>query len=81
MLRAGGVETFESCQGGDGHARPEPTIRFFGNGAAGFHAFAVTNDNGLPVLKLALTYSISDEKLLESPWWEMTFRTMDKTST
>lgn len=29
-LRRGGVETFESCQGGAGHAYPEPTIRFFG---------------------------------------------------
>ena len=25
-LRAGGVETFESCEGGPGHAYPEPTV-------------------------------------------------------
>jgi hypothetical protein len=29
-LRAEGVETFESCEGGDGHAYPEPTVRFAG---------------------------------------------------
>jgi hypothetical protein len=27
VLRSYGVETFESCQGGEGHAYPEPTVR------------------------------------------------------
>ena len=39
VLRSGGVETFESCEGGEGHAFPEPTIRFYGDTAAGFKAF------------------------------------------
>ncbi|KKL60024.1 hypothetical protein LCGC14_2209410, partial [marine sediment metagenome] len=30
VLRAGGIETFESCEGGPGHASPDPTIRFHG---------------------------------------------------
>ena len=30
------METFESCQGGAGHAYPEPTVRFFGEKAAGY---------------------------------------------
>ena len=30
VLVANGVETFESCEGGPGHAFPEPTIRFEG---------------------------------------------------
>lgn len=41
VLRAAGVETFESCQGGDGHAFPEPTIRFHGEHAEGFRALGV----------------------------------------
>ena len=28
LLREARVETFESCEGGAGHAFPEPTIRF-----------------------------------------------------
>jgi hypothetical protein len=30
VLRAAGIETFESCEGGDGHAYAEPTVRFAG---------------------------------------------------
>ena len=30
ILAEAGIETFESCQGGDGHAYSEPTIRFHG---------------------------------------------------
>lgn len=30
ILDDNGIETFESCQGGDGHCFPEPTIRFHG---------------------------------------------------
>ena len=29
-LRECVVETFESCEGGPGHAYPEPTVRFYG---------------------------------------------------
>jgi hypothetical protein len=29
-LRGEGIETFESCDGGDGHAYTEPTVRFSG---------------------------------------------------
>jgi hypothetical protein len=40
-LRAEGVETFESCEGGDGHAYTEPTVRFAGERDEGFRALAV----------------------------------------
>jgi hypothetical protein len=30
ILREGGIETFESCQGGKGHSYAEPAIRFHG---------------------------------------------------
>ncbi len=41
VLRAAGVETLESCEGGDGHAYPQPTIRFGGGPDEGFRALAV----------------------------------------
>ncbi|MDP2333130.1 MAG: hypothetical protein Q8M19_20785 [Reyranella sp.] len=75
-LRAGGVETFESCEGGPGHAMPEPTIRFHGNKGAGFRALAVAMDHGLPILSLRLAWPINDG-LPSGPWWEMTFSTKD----
>lgn len=66
------VETFESCQGGDGHAYPEPTVRFHGNRAEGFRAFSVAIQSGLSVSALRRIYTVQDGEL-EGPWWEMTF--------
>jgi hypothetical protein len=36
-LDAEGIETFESCEGGDGHAFSEPTVRFHGEAGEGPH--------------------------------------------
>lgn len=74
VLRQAGVETFESCEGGAGHAMPEPTVRFHGNAWAGHKAFAAAMENGLPVLSVRQAYSVIDGRL-EGPWWEITFRT------
>lgn len=73
-LREHGVETFESCQGGDGHCMPEPTVRFFGGRHEGYRAVSVALMLDLPVLSLRRYYSVNRGEL-EGPWWEMTFRT------
>jgi hypothetical protein len=52
ILQDAGIETFESCQGGDGHAYPEPTIRFHGHTSEGFRAYAVAVANGVDVTAL-----------------------------
>lgn len=44
ILNGQGVMTFESCEGGEGHSFPEPTIRFHGN-AVGFPR--INSRNGL----------------------------------
>jgi hypothetical protein len=72
VLRAAGVETFESCQGGDGHAFPEPTVRFHGEHAEGFRALGVALQHRLPVIDLRRTWSIEDREPT-GPHWEMTF--------
>jgi len=77
ILQSEGIETFESCQGGDGHAMPEPTIRFYGNAYEGFKAFSVAMTYGLPVLSVRRTYPVN-EGWLEGPWWEITFHTTDQ---
>lgn len=72
-LRQNGVETFESCQGGPGHAYAEPTVRFYGNAWEGFRAFTIAMNHGLPVAELRRTYDVNEGQLV-GPWWEMTFR-------
>ena len=72
VLLENGVETFESCQGGEGHAYPEPTVRFYGERAAGFRALAVAFEHGLRVLHLRRVWPIIDCEPT-GPWWEMVF--------
>jgi hypothetical protein len=73
VLVAGGVETFESCEGGAGHAFPEPTVRFEGPSSEGLRAMSVALQNGLRVHRLRRTWGVIDGTL-HGPWWEMTFR-------
>lgn len=72
VLRDAGVETCESCEGGDGHAFPEPTIRFHGRKGEGFRALACALAHGLPISELRRTWPIVDGEP-QGPVWEMTF--------
>lgn len=76
-LRQGGVETYESCQGGAGHAFPEPTVRFHGSAAEGFRAYAWAMQHALPVTALRRIYNVLDGELV-GPHWEMTFYLKDE---
>ena len=71
-LVTAGVETFESCQGGIGHAYPVPTVRFHGNQAEGPRAFAVALNAALPVIELRRVWPVIDAELT-GPYWELTF--------
>lgn len=73
ILRKYGVETYESCEGGPGHAFPEPTIRFCGQQADGFHALAIARTYGLPVFEIRRFWTVQDGEPV-GPNWEMTFR-------
>lgn len=74
VLRAAGVETFESCEGGPEHAYPEPTVRFHGNQAEGFRALAAAMHGGLRVAELRRVWPLLDGEPT-GPWWELTFAT------
>lgn len=67
-----GVETFESCEGGTGHAYPEPTIRFHGGRSEGFRALAAAMQAGLRVAALRRVWPVRDGEPT-GPWWELTF--------
>lgn len=71
-LRAGGVETFESCEGGEGHAFAEPTVRFHGDAWAGYRAFAVAMENGLRPVSVRRVYDVISDQLVGA-WWEIVF--------
>ncbi len=72
VLRAAGVETFESCEGGSGHAYPEPTVRFHGDATEGFRALAAAIRAGLRVAAIRRAWPIIEGEPT-GPWWEMTF--------
>jgi len=59
-LQACGIETFESCEGGAGHAYLEPTIRFHGTPEAGWRAVGVCLAYGLPIMALRRVWDILD---------------------
>jgi hypothetical protein len=71
-LRASGVETFESCEGGDGHAYPEPTVRFKGDEAEGFRAVTIMLSHGFPVRAVRQYWAVLDGKPC-GPDWEIAF--------
>ena len=72
ILNENGIETFASCQGGNGHSYPEPTVRFHGDISEGFKAFDIALKNGLNVIGLKRVWDIVDKEPLGA-WWEMTF--------
>lgn len=72
VLNDNGVETFESCQDGPGHAYPEPTVRFHGYRHEGIRATAAALSAGLPVVALRRIWTVMDGELT-GPYWEMTF--------
>lgn len=76
VLQAGGVETFESCQGGEGHAYPEPTVRFHGDRAEGLRALSVALRADLPVAALRRVWPVDDGEPT-GPWWELTLSSGD----
>lgn len=72
VLNDGGIETFESCQGGDGHAYPEPTVRFHGDKSEGVRALGVALRANLPVCSLRRVWPVIEGEPT-GPWWELTF--------
>jgi hypothetical protein len=77
VLRDAGVPTYESCEGGDGHAFPEPTVRFGGNYAEGLAALSVVlqyeSEVGLRPYQLRRVWRM-DGGELTGPWWDLVFR-------
>lgn len=73
-LNEAGIETFTSCEGGPGHAFPEPTVRFYADEQTARQAVYVMEWAGLPVHELRHTCSYHDGEPSQSgPFWELVF--------
>lgn len=72
VLHAQGIETGQSCEGGDGHAYDRPTIDLLGyTPGAGFAAFAALTAYGLRVRDIAVLWS-ADKDILGENFWRIT---------
>src|SRR5436305_8663310 len=67
-LSSAGIETIESCEGGSGHAFPEPTVVFAGGKAEGFRALSVALQMGLKVAQLRRVWPVLDFEPTGSYW-------------
>lgn len=73
LLNESGIETFESCEGGAGHAYPDPTVRFYGDHTEGFKAIALVLQHAMPVTSVRRIWQIIDAEPT-GPYWEIVFK-------
>ena len=72
ILVSAGVETYESCEGGEGHSFPRPTICFHGDRSEGFRALAAAFQNGLGVSELRRVWAVLEGEPT-GPEWQLVF--------
>ena len=72
VLNLYGVETYESCDGSEGHSYLAPTVRFYGNKSEGYRAASIAINNGFPLKQLNRLWTCFDSELI-GPDWEMVF--------
>lgn len=80
ILHANGIETGQSCQGGEGHCYEHPTIEF-GAGADdanGFRALSILQIYGLKVFALSIHWSIFNGLPYEKLWRIEFIRSMEE---
>jgi hypothetical protein len=73
ILDAHGIETYESCQAGEGHCYPEPAVRFHGQVGEGYRAVQIALTYGMPVTDLRRFWTINRHGELDGPTWEIVF--------
>ena len=71
-LLRNGIQTYESCQSGQGHVYTQPAVRFHGSYCDGLKALGIMLDCGFRVMELRRVWSMVDNEL-HGPTWELTF--------
>ena len=69
------IDTFSSCQGGDGHPCLMPEILFHGDENAGLYAVWLLEAQGFRVWDLSRTWDL-DHGLPRQPFWRVTVRSL-----
>lgn len=79
VLHAAGIETCQSCQGGEGHAYDRPSVDLIATGddAGGFAALAALRKYGLPVAEVLIVWNIENGLPYEKLWRITFFKTME----
>jgi hypothetical protein len=72
-LDAAGVETYEPCEGGEGHSNAEPAVRFYGERGQGFLALAVALQHAFPVRALRRIWTVDEDGHPHGPYWELAY--------
>jgi hypothetical protein len=73
VLNAAGIETYESCEGGEGHSYAEPAVRFCGARGEGFRALAIALQHGFPVRAVRRIWTVDTDGNPQGPRWELAF--------
>ena len=90
ILNRHGFDTFESCQGGEGHCYPEPTVRFNGSEFDLIRAYEICKCYNLTVLAAKRVFrktevykndATSIGIVWDNPFNEITFVIHSKTGT
>ncbi len=72
VLREAEIDTFDSCQGGPGHASSRPIVWFTGDENEGFRAEAVATEAGFQVFHIA-RFWYTRQGTRSGPYWEIAF--------
>jgi len=67
-LRYHGIETVQSCEGGEGHSFIEPTVRFLGEKGDGFIALGLALSLGFPVKCVRKVWDVQNGEPTEQFW-------------
>ena len=70
------IDTFSSCQAGEGHPCTMPEILFHGDEAAGLYAVWLLEAQGFRVWELSRHWDL-DHGLPRQPFWRVTLRTLE----
>ena len=71
-----GIDTFSSCQGGDGHSSAWPEILFHGDESAGLYAAWLLEAQGFRVQELSRHWDL-DHGLPRQPFWRVMMRSLE----
>lgn len=70
VLMDNGIVTFESCQGGDGHAYKTPTICFEGDQTEGYKVVTIMAQNNFRVIGIRRCWPVENNEI-GCPYWEL----------